>query len=208
MSTGSVNENVSIVAETAVVTLLDNLFRDIAYLDVTTVRHNIGLASEGGMVKTDRLIRSDTANFFMKHFAVVYLGLVISDDFRQEFIKAIQLEMNLDNVSAAKKEFFRNQMRADDDSAVKSNYLVDLSSYNDDVYKKVNKKLFLSLQSMAEFDDGFDAFSAKLSQNDMINIGFIASNFMYLLRAFGKNYLFVDYVRTFVHSVESTIEAK
>jgi hypothetical protein len=207
MGKNSVNENVNVVAENAVVTLLDNLFKDIAYIDVTTVRRNIGYASEGGMTKEDRMIRVETANYFMKHFAVVYLGLVINAELRDEFIKAIQLEMGIDNISEADRKKYRAQMKPDEEDMSKGNYLIDLSSYNDAVYTKINKKILLSMQSMAEFDDGFDAFSSKLTQNDMINIGFIVSNFMYLLRAIGKNQLFVNYVKEVVRNVEAALEA-
>ena len=41
----------------------------------------------------------------------------------------------------------------------------------------------------------------------MINIGFIVSNFMYLLRAIGKNQLFVNYVKEVVRNVEAALEA-
>ena len=207
MGKNSVNENVNVVAENAVVTLLDNLFKDIAYIDVTTVRRNIGYASEGGMTKEDRMIRVETANYFMKHFAVVYLGLVINAELRDEFIKAIQLEMGIDNIIEADRKKYRAQMKPDEEDMSKGNYLIDLSSYNDAVYTKINKKILLSMQSMAEFDDGFDAFSSKLTQNDMINIGFIVSNFMYLLRAIGKNQLFVNYVKEVVRNVEAALEA-
>lgn len=207
MGKNSANENVNVVAENAVVTLLDNLFKDIAYIDVTTVRRNIGYASEGGMTKEDRMIRVETANYFMKHFAVVYLGLVINAELRDEFIKAIQLEMGIDNISEADRKKYRAQMKPDEEDMSKGNYLIDLSSYNDAVYTKINKKILLSMQSMAEFDDGFDAFSSKLTQNDMINIGFIVSNFMYLLRAIGKNQLFVNYVKEVVRNVEAALEA-
>lgn len=207
MGKNSANENVNVVAENAVVTLLDNLFKDIAYIDVTTVRRNIGYASEGGMTKEDRMIRVETANYFMKHFAVVYLGLVINAELRDEFIKAIQLEMGIDNISEADRKKYRAQMKPDEEDMSKGNYLIDLSSYNDAVYTKINKKILLSMQSMAEFDDGFDAFSSKLTQNDMINIGFIVSNFMYLLRAIGKNQLFVNYVKEVVHNVEAVLES-
>lgn len=206
MGKNSANENVNVVAENAVVTLLDNLFKDIAYIDVTTVRRNIGYASEGGMTKEDRMIRVETANYFMKHFAVVYLGLVINAELRDEFIKAIQLEMGIDNISEADRKKYRAQMKPDEEDMSKGNYLIDLSSYNDAVYTKINKKILLSMQSMAEFDDGFDAFSSKLTQNDMINIGFIVSNFMYLLRAIGKNQLFVNYVKEVVRNVEAALE--
>lgn len=207
MGKNSANENVNVVAENAVVTLLDNLFKDIAYIDVTTVRRNIGYASEGGMTKEDRMIRVETANYFMRHFAVVYLGLVINAELRDEFIKAIQLEMGIDNISEADRKKYRAQMKPDEEDMSKGNYLIDLSSYNDAVYTKINKKILLSMQSMAEFDDGFDAFSSKLTQNDMINIGFIVSNFMYLLRAIGKNQLFVNYVKEVVRNVEAALEA-
>ena len=145
MGKNSANENVNVVAENAVVTLLDNLFKDIAYIDVTTVRRNIGYASEGGMTKEDRMIRVETANYFMKHFAVVYLGLVINAELRDEFIKAIQLEMGIDNISEADRKKYRAQMKPDEEDMSKGNYLIDLSSYNDAVYTKINKKILLSM---------------------------------------------------------------
>lgn len=209
MGTKTVNENVNTVAENAVLTFLDNLFKDIAYIDVTTVRRNIGYASEGGMSKSDRIIKADVADYCMRHFATIYLGLVVAAPFREEFIKAIQLEMGLDKVSPEKLAGLRKQMKLDDENAASNGklYLIDLSSYNDAVYTKINKKIYISMKSMAEFDEGFDEYSSRLTQNDMINLGFIVSNFMYLLRAISNNELFVDYMKTFIREVEAKLES-
>lgn len=208
MSTKVLNENVDEIAEKAVVTLIDNLFKEIAYIDVDTVRKNIGLASNGGMSQIDRTIRIEVANYLMKHFAIIYLGLVINENFRNEFIRAIQLEMGMDNTDDSTKASLRKKMQHDPNAKSKGDYVVDFSTYSDAAYSKINKKLLLSMESVSEFDDGFDMFSAKLSQNDMVNIGFIVSNFMYLLRACGKNAIFMAYVKDVVRSVEASIEGE
>ena len=60
----------------------------------------------------------------------------------------------------------------------------------------------------AELDryaDEFDAAVDKLTNEQKLELGFIFSNFMYLIRAFTHNDYFMSYVVTVIEKVKATI---
>jgi hypothetical protein len=206
------NDNVNLRSEQSVVVMLDNLFSDIAYLDPDVVRHNIEQACNGGMPLSDRSIRLELANYFFKHFAVIYFGLIISPDVRDAFMSAVQAEIGLDSVDAGSLKEIRDAMKSNSSKQKKpskGNYVIDFSvDYNDNIYKIINKRIYDSMMKFEDFDDMLNEFAIKLSREDMIHLGFIFSNFMYLIRALIHNGLFVDYIKTFVQETEEQVFAK
>ena len=124
------NDNVNLRSEQSVVVMLDNLFSDIAYLDPDVVRHNIEQACNGGMPLSDRSIRLELANYFFKHFAVIYFGLIISPDVRDAFMSAVQAEIGLDSVDAGSLKEIRDAMKSNSSKQKKpskGNYVIDFS---------------------------------------------------------------------------------
>jgi hypothetical protein len=209
MGTKIQNDNIDMTAENTTVDMLDTLFGHIAYLDPDTVRFNLGLASEGGFTKEDRSIRFELANFLMNNFAYVFLGLVINPEFRDSFIQAVKLEIGIDYTDNETKAQMRRDIRLPEmhKKSSKGDYVVDLSKYDDHIFRVINKKLSGSFEKVSDYNDGIDQVIAAMTSNDMINVGFCVSNFMYLIRAFSKNDLFVDYVKTVVSSVKDTLSA-
>ncbi len=192
----------------AVASMLANIFGDIAYLDADTVDWNIGLAS-GGMSKEDRTIRVGLANYLIRHFATILVGLIIDKGFRESFVNIVQLEQAFINISDSEKVKLRRQMSESVPTKQTENpqaYVVDFSVYDDDIIKLFNKKLVDSMEACPFFNnaDVNDA-ARKLTQESMIQLGYIASNFMYLIRAFSKNAIFTEYVKSVVHSVETAL---
>ena len=193
------------VAEAAVVGLLSDVFDSIAYLDAETVRKNVELAA-GGMSKYDRSIRMELGNYLMSHFALIFVGLIVNADFRNTFMEAVSVEITLDNKDSEFVSKIRGEMKDDKIRDSKGNFVIDFSSYNDKVYRKINGKLSDSFGRVSAFNTTIDTFITELTEDDMLDIGYCISNFMYLIRAFSKNALFTNYVKAVVHKVQSQLE--
>ena len=202
------NVNVDPTAESAVVELLANVFNSIAYMDPDTVRHNIELASEGGMSKADRSIRVELANYLLSHFSLIFVGLVVNKEFRDTFKEAVSIEIALDNKDKDFVKQMRQEMKDSNPGESKGNFVLNFGNFNENVYKKMNLKLSDSFSKITEYDETIGELSSELSEDDMIDIGYCASNFMYLVRAFAKNNMFANYVKTVVHNVQETLKIK
>lgn len=191
-------------AEAAVVELLFNVFDGIAYMDPDAVHQNMVLAS-GGFSMEDRSIRMELANYLIGHFAFIYAGLIVNDDFRRTFMEAVSVEIALDSEPEGFVMDVRAQMADQKERDSRGNFVVNLSVYNDAFYRRINSKLSFSFGKVTQFGESIDRFAAQLSDDNRIDIGYCASNFMYAIRAFSKNAAFAGYVKSVVHSVEQTL---
>ena len=197
--------NVNADTEASVINLLVTLFNPIAYMEPSTVRYNIERASVGGFSKEDRSMRIELGNFFINHFSVVYFGIIANETFRDALKEAVSVEIALDEKDAKFIEGIRNDMKYDNkkpQKPSKGNYTLNFSEFNEDFYKKLNGKLLASFEKTSKYDEAMDEMAHELTDENMLDIGFIASNFAYLYRSLAKNELFAHYVKTVVHSVE------
>ncbi len=192
-------------AKAAVATLLNDLFFSIAFLDPDTVIHNLEQGTDSGMPVEDRLFPSDLADFLTDHLATIILGLISNDDFREVFIKAVSIEMELENKEEALVNKLRKEMSGDGEGRSDNDLLVDFSIYNESIYREIAGRSADSFRKMHEYDDSFDDFICKLGEEERMDIGYCVSNFMYLLRAFAKNNTFTSYVTSVVNEVEETL---
>ena len=87
----------------------------------------------------------------------------------------------------------------------KGNFVVNFGAYNEKVYKKLNGKLADSFDSVVQFNDAITAIAADLGEKERSEIGFVSSNFMYLIRAFSKNHLFTNYTKSVIHTVQEQL---
>ena len=126
------------VTEVAVVELLSNIFNSIAYMDPETVRRNLELGSEGGMSEQDRSIRMELGNYLMSHFSLIFIGLIVNQDFRDTFMEAVSVEIALDGKDADFVKKIRSEMKDDKVRDTKGNFVLNFSSYNDKIYRKIN----------------------------------------------------------------------
>lgn len=196
---------VDATTEKAMVELLSNLFSSVAYMDPETVHHNLEMACENGMSKSDRSIRAEFANYCINHYALIFIGLVVNKDFREMFAEAVSVEIALDTKSEDNIAKIRKSMLDGKNHPSKGNFVLDFSRFNDAIYRKINGKLAASFDCIKEFGDTLDDFIEKLSDTDKMDIGFCISNFMYLIRAFAKNQLFDDYIETVISSVQEQL---
>ena len=75
-------------AEDFIVALIGEYFGNIAAIDDKTLRENVVLGCENGFSEEDRSVRTELADYLFEEFSVIYLGLLVNDDFRSSFKKA------------------------------------------------------------------------------------------------------------------------
>lgn len=196
---------VDAIAEGAVVELINILFRDVAYLDYETVYHNIKLACEDGASKSDRSIPVELANYLLNHFEIIYVGFLANAEFRDTFRDVVSVEIALESESAESVSEVRAAMRDANKPESRGNFVINLSKYNDNVYKKLNGTISNSFSKIKSYEGVIDDLSSDLSDDAKIEIGFCISNFMYLLRAFAKNDMFANYVKSIIRSVQKDL---
>lgn len=194
---------VDAIAESAVVELINILFKDIAYLDYETVYHNVKRACD--MDKSDRSIRAERANYLLNHFEMFYIGLIANAEFRESFKDAVSVEIALDDEPEDSVREIRMSMHDAKKPESRGNFIIDLSKYNDGVYKKISGMISDSFGKVKAYESVVDELSAELSDDAKIEIGFCMSNFMYLIRAFSKNDMFFNYVRSIIRSVQKEL---
>lgn len=199
------NANVNPVAEAAVVELLANVFNAIAYMDADTIRYNVELACVGGMTKIDRSIPIELADYLLSHFSFIFVGLIVNKDFRSTIVEAVSVEIALDDREPEFVTKIREDMNYEPPKDTKNSFIVDLSTYDDEIYKEINLKLSESFDKLSNYNSCIDEFAAELTDDEMMDIGYCSSNFMYLIRAFAKNTVFSNYVMAVVRSVEKNL---
>ena len=193
---------VDTIAEAAVVELLSNIFGDVAYLDTETVRNNIELGCEGGMSKADRSIRSDLADYIIDNFSLLFVGMIVNTEFRSMIFESVSIEIALDDKDEETVRLIRSEMNSDSELTSGNEYLINLDTYDDGLYRDLNRRLSDSFDIITPYSKAIDELINDMSEEDMIDIGFCVSNFMYFVRAFSKNALFVMYTKSVIDSVK------
>lgn len=195
------------LSENAVVQMLAGIFNDVSYMIPEDVRHNIQCASEGGFSLEDRTYKASTINYLISRFSLIFVGLLSNKEFRQAFVDAIAMEQNLEDQSSEKQKEIREDMNAIkvNNAGSSASMVLNLSDYNDAVFKKINSKLFDSFTKLDGYDDAIDDMINHQSEDSKDEYGFIVSNFAYLLRAFDKDTVFFAYVSSVLKSVQNSM---
>ena len=192
-------------AEDFIVALIGEYFGNIAAIDDKTLRENIVLGCENGFSEEDRSVRAELVDYLFDNFSVIYLGLLVNDDFRSSFKKAVDLELDLADKSRSYIRDVRQQLRDGPVLPSKGNVVIDLSRFDLAAAKEVSVRVRSSMDKIAPFSDEFNSIMQEVTDPDAAVIGFCISNFMYLIRAFDKNPTFENYVRSIVKTVGTNL---
>jgi len=84
--------------------------------------------------------------------------------------------------------------------------VIGLTEFMPHVAEDLMQKMQNGFDELDNFADEFDAEVAGLSDERKIEYGFIFSNFMYLIRAFTHNDLFMSYVITVIEKVKQLVK--
>ncbi len=202
--------------EEAVVTLIANVFNAIAFMNPETVRHNMEMGSEGGFAKEYRTISKSLADYMLENFSIFFICLVVNKDYRETLIKSIDIEMTRDELG----DDFVNGVLAkmdpcefiwDFDNMVNSSdsCVIDFSKpYNDALYKEINGILADSFEKIEQYNPLMDVIIGNLSDDDLLDIGYIVSNFMYLIRAHICDMFTLSHTMHYLSTLKKQLEIK
>ena len=83
--------------------------------------------------------------------------------------------------------------------------VIGVTSFTPAVVAELMTKMENGFTELDKYSAEFDNAVAKLTNEQKLEYGFIVSNWMYLIRAFNKNDLFLSYVITVVEKVKQTL---
>ena len=194
------------IAEAAVAEFLENLFGSVAFLDPETVYRNMQMACAGNTAPQDRSLNERTAKYLLSHFALILAGLATNADFRMTFAQAVSIEIALEGKDADFVKRMRTEMRSAGGVVQGKAVILNLSAYDDALYKQINRDVADSFKKTKPYHAYVDEAIAALDEEARMQIGFCASNFMYVIRAFAYNGAFLDYVRSVLRSVQEFLD--
>jgi hypothetical protein len=201
---GATGEGVTSVA--AFVNFLRGVAEPFAIIDDNVVAKNMQLAGGYGMSAEDRTVSFECAEYLMSNLACILMGLVLDPGFKDTFIESLNVELEIDKKDEATRAVIRKSMKDDKPFDSLGSIIIGVTSFTPAVMAEFMAKMeagFKTLDAYAkEFDDAVDA----LTEKQKLEYGFIVSNWMYLIRAFNKNDLFMSYVITVVEKVKGTLK--
>lgn len=201
------NVTVDPLSENAIVQLLAGLFNDVAYMVPEDVKHNIECMTNGGFSLEDRTCKSTVINYLISRFSLIFVGLLSNKEFCEAFMDAIAMEQNLEDQPLDNQKEIRESMNTVrmKNSANSVGMVLDFSHFNDEIFKKINAKLIDSFNKIDGYDDAIDEIIRRQTTESKDQIGFIVSNFAYLLRAFDKDMVFFAYVSSVLKQVQTSM---
>lgn len=187
------------------VEMLRGMTGGFAILSDEVLANNVKLLSGSGMSYEDRTISFECAEYVMSNMAYMFMGLVLDPNFKKSFIDALNVELQIDGQPANVKEQTRKQMKDGKPFASKGSIVLGVTQFvqpiQDDLIRKMNE----GFGKLDPYAAEFDAAVAGLTVEQKIEIGFVVSNFVYLIRAFSQNDMFMSYVVTVIEKVKATL---
>lgn len=184
---------------------LETLFKRISYMDPEIVRFNIEQACSGGMTEEDRTIDTGIAGYFLDHFAVAFCGLISNASFRETVKHTVYLEIVLDERALDCATRIRRKKKYSEDRRSNEYYTVNFETFDEDIWNAFTSRILNSFEKADKLDDAVDEMARELTKDQKKDIGYIASNFMYLFRAVSRNETFAHYLMTVIDSVEEDL---
>jgi hypothetical protein len=203
------NQNNSVSQEaysdsmTNFVKVMKSMVGGFALLDENVMNQNLKMARGEGMTVDDRTISFECADYLFSNLAYIFMGLVLDGNFKQAFLDALGVEMQIDKQPADVKAKARNAMK--DPKPYKSNgsIVLGITTFMPAIENELMVKMNNGFKALDKYADEFDNEVAKFTKEQKAEYGFIFSNFMYLIRAFTHNDMFMSYVITVIEKVKS-----
>lgn len=189
------------------ISIMRGMVGNFAILDEPVLSHNLELAG-GGMSVDDRTISFECADYLMSNLAYIFMGLVLDNNFKQAFLDSLSVEFQIDKQSDEDKAKTRASMK--DNKPYKSNgsIVFGVSTFTTTVEQSLMSKMQAGFTALNSYSAEFDSEVAKLSDKQKSEFGYIFSNFMYLIRAFSHNDMFMSYVVTVIEKVKAITSSK
>jgi|GEM_PF-2524411 len=189
------------LAEDYISALIADNFGSTVAVDYKTIRENTLLGSELGFPEEDRTIRADLVDYLLCNFSLIYLGLLVNEDFRNKFREAVEFEMELADRSKDYSKDRRTQVQGGLSEPSEHNVIINLGSFNLSVARNISGRIKASMDKLTPFAEEYNSIVREVTDEDAARIGYCICNFMYLIKAFEKNPSFRNYVRKVVKAV-------
>jgi RNAse (barnase) inhibitor barstar len=187
------------------VSILKSIVEPFAIVSEDVVKKNIDLACGHGMSADDRTISFECAEYLMANFAYIIMGLVLDNQFKDTFMDCLKIELQIDSKPEDVVKKIRDEMK--DHSEYKSigSIVIGITGFTPATEERFMNEMSNGYAELDRYADEFDAAVDKLTNEQKLELGFIFSNFMYLIRAFTHNDYFMSYVVTVIEKVKATI---
>lgn len=187
------------------VNVLKDLVEPFAIISEETVKKNIDLACGNGMSEDDRTISFECAEYLMSNFAYILMGLLVDNNFKETFLESLRMEIEMDSLSEDTVKQIRQDMTDSKDYDSVGSIVIGVSGFSSEIGSRFMDKMANGYNELDKWAGEFDKAVAELSTERKLEYGYIFSNFMYLIRAFTHNDLFMSYVITVIEKVKSMI---
>ena len=154
----------------------------------------------------DRTISFECAEYLMSNFAYILMGLIVDQNFKETFLESLRMEIELDSLSPETVKTVRADMTDPKEYDSVGSIVIGVSGFSTEIGSRFMDKMARGYDELDRWADEFDSAVEKLSTDEKLEYGFIFSNFMYLIRAFTHNDLFMSYVITVIEKVKSVIK--
>jgi hypothetical protein len=192
-------------AAAGLVSLIKDMTGGFAVLSDKVLQQNIEMMMNPDIPLEDRTISLFQLDYLATHVAHILMGLVFEDKFRQTFVDALNIEIKLDEETPEDRRRIRAGFNLGGDLNRTGSITLGLTELSASARDAVNAKVAKSFDMMEPFKQEFDAAVGKLAIEKRVELGFIFSNFMYLLRAFAQNEVFFSYVTNVVDRVKESL---
>ena len=190
------------------VNVMRSMVGQFAFLNDDVIMQNIKLANGEGMSMEDRTISFECADYLMSNLAFVFMGLVLDKNFKQAFLDAVMVELQLDKKDPQEKSKIRASMKDNKTYQSNGSIVIGVTAFMPTIAADLMSRMTQSFTSLSSYADEFDAEVARLTSDQKMENGFIFSNFMYLIRAFTHNDMFMSYVITVIERVKEITVGK
>ncbi|MBO5434696.1 hypothetical protein J6A31_02595 [bacterium] len=185
------------------VNVLRNMVGSFAILNEDTINKNLRLAAGKGMSNEDRTVSFECAEYLISNLAYIFMGLVLDKNFKTAFLDSLMIELQFDSKPDDVKKKTREEMKDKTQYKSSGSIVIGVTSFMPAVETELMNKMQAGFTALDAYADEFDAETAKLTNEQKVEFGFIFSNFMYLIRAFTHNDMFMSYVITVIEKVKS-----
>lgn len=191
-------------AENELVAKLRDMVGGFAVLSDEVLRKNTEMAA-GGMSYEDRTVSFECANYVISNLAYIFMGLVMDESFRAAFVDALNLEIRMDDQDEETRAKIRKETRNADLSPSNGSVVMGVTTFLPNVAEELHRKMQAGFTALDPYAKEFDDEVRAMPNDRRIQLGFVFSNYMYLIRAFSHNDMFMGYVITVIEKVKESL---
>ena len=204
----SQNTSANDAAMGSFISAMKTMVGSFAYISDEVITTNTKLAQGEGMTIDDRKIPFECAQYIMSNFGFICMGLVFDASFKESFVHAVTAEQNIDALPEEEKKQIRAGM-TDPNSYQSDGFIIlGMTTFTPAIDKQLQADMMSSFDKLEPYAKEFDEAVYALDDQAKLENGFIFSNWMYLIRAFTHNDMFMSYVITVIEKVKETIGVK